>query len=135
MRSLLVALGVVFALWLLVIAVLMLLGKRTHARELAALLPNLVKLFRGLITDERVPRGSKWLLGLATLWVASPVDLVPEFIPILGPLDDVVIAALVLRHLVRKAGPDVVRDHWHGGDQSLQLILRVARIPGPDEPS
>lgn len=135
MRSLLVALGIVLALWLLVIAVLMLLGKRTHARELAALLPNLVKLFRGLVTDERVPRGSKWLLGLATLWVASPIDLLPEFIPVLGPLDDVVIAALVLRHLVRKSGPDVVRDHWRGGDQSLQLILRVAGIPGPDEPS
>lgn len=135
MRALLVALGIVFALWLLVVAVLMLLGKRTHARELAALLPNLIKLFRGLIEDERVPRGSKWLLGLAALWVASPIDLLPEFIPFLGPLDDVVIAALVLRHLVRRAGPDVVRDHWHGGDQSLRLILRVAGSPDPDEPS
>ena len=135
MRTLLAAIGTILALWLLVIAVLILLGKRTHARELAALLPNLVKLFRGLVTDERVPRGSKWLLGLAALWVASPIDLLPEFIPVLGPLDDVVIAALVLRHLVRKAGPEVVRDHWDGGEQTLQLMLRVAGSPGPDQPS
>jgi len=132
-RTLLVVLAVALALWLLALLVLLVLGKRTHARELAALLPNLVKLFRGLVTDERVPRGSKWLLGFAALWLVSPIDLLPEFIPVLGPLDDVVIAALVLRHLVKKAGPEVVRDHWHGGDQTLRLILRVAGSPVPDE--
>lgn len=132
MKTLLVILGVALLLWLLMLVVLMLLGRRTHARELAALLPNLIKLFKGLIGDERVPRGSRLLLGFAAVWLVSPIDLLPESIPVLGPLDDVVVAALVLRHLVRKAGPEVVRDHWHGGDQALRLILRVAGDPSPE---
>lgn len=126
MRGLLVALGIAVAIWLLLLVVLVLLGKRTHARELAGLLPNLIRLFKGLLQDERVPRSSKWLLVLAVAWIASPIDLIPEFIPFLGPLDDAVVAVVVLRHLVKRAGPTVVKDHWHGGDETLQLILRLS---------
>src|SRR5207253_1910582 len=69
-------------------------GRRTAAREVAALLPNLFGLFKGLVRDPRVPRGSKALLLFGAAWVASPIDLIPEFIPVLGPLDDAVVAAL-----------------------------------------
>lgn len=126
MKGLLIGLGVALALWLLLLLALVLLGKRTHAKELANLLPNLIRLFKGLATDKRVPKGSKWLLVAAAVWLASPIDLLPEFIPILGPLDDVVVAALVLRHLVKRAGTEVVRDHWQGADGTLEMILRVA---------
>jgi uncharacterized membrane protein YkvA (DUF1232 family) len=80
------------------------------------------------VRDERVPRGAKVWLGVAAVWIASPIDLIPEFIPVLGPLDDAVVAALVLRYLVRRAGVDVVRAHWRGEPDTIDMILRAARI-------
>jgi uncharacterized membrane protein YkvA (DUF1232 family) len=114
-------------LWLVAVLVLLLLGRKTLARELITLLPNLVRLFRGLIGDERVPRSSKALLLLGAVWLASPIDLIPEFLPVIGGIDDAVVAGLVLRHVVKRAGPDVVKDHWRGDPRTLGLLLRVAR--------
>jgi uncharacterized membrane protein YkvA (DUF1232 family) len=126
-RTFLLVVGIGLAVWVVAILALVVIGRRTAARELATLLPNLVRLFRGLLRDHRVPRGSKLLLGAAIAWFVSPIDLVPEFIPVLGPLDDAVVAALVLRHVVRKAGRDVVAEHWAGDERTLGLLLRVAR--------
>jgi uncharacterized membrane protein YkvA (DUF1232 family) len=117
----------VVVVWLLAVLVLLWLGRKTLARELFTLLPNLVRLFRGLIRDERVPRSSKVFLLLGALWLASPIDLIPEFLPGIGPLDDAVVAGLVLRHVVKRAGPDTVKDHWRGDPRTLAVILRVAR--------
>jgi len=125
-RTLLLALGIAVAAWLLLILLLVVAGKRTAAKELATLLPNLILLFKDLARDPRVPRGSKWLLGLAAVWLVSPIDLIPEFIPVLGPLDDAVVAALVLRHIVKVAGREVVAEHWRGEESTLDRILRVA---------
>jgi uncharacterized membrane protein YkvA (DUF1232 family) len=126
MRELLIAGAVLVAVWVLAVAALFLFGRKTTARELVSLLPNLIRLFRGLLGDERVPRSSKALLVLAGLWLASPIDLIPEFLPGIGALDDAVIAALVLRHLVKRAGPEVVRSHWQGDPRSLGVLLRLA---------
>ena len=126
MRTLLIALGIAVGVWVLAMLALLVIGRRTAARQLATLLPNLVRLFRGLLRDPRVPKGSKVLLGLAIAWFASPIDLVPEFIPVLGPLDDAVVAALVLRHVLRKAGRDVIAEHWSGDEATLGVLLRVA---------
>jgi uncharacterized membrane protein YkvA (DUF1232 family) len=123
---LLIGLAAAVGLWLVLIIVLILMGRRTAARELAKLLPNLLSLFRGLIRDPRVPRSSKLLIGFAALWIASPIDLIPEFIPFLGPLDDAVVAALVLRHVLRRAGPDVVAEHWRGDPATLQRLIRIS---------
>src|SRR6266496_6300350 len=114
MHTLLIALAVTAALYVAVVAVLFLVGRRTAAKEIALLLPNLLVLFKGLSGDPRVPRRSKALLVVGVVWVATPIDLIPEFIPVLGPLDDAVVAALILRHVIRRAGPQVVADHWHG---------------------
>jgi uncharacterized membrane protein YkvA (DUF1232 family) len=126
-RWLLIAGLVVVILWLLAVLVLLWLGRKTLARELITLLPNLVRLFRGLIGDERVPRTSKVLLLLGALWLASPVDLIPEFLPGIGAIDDAVVAGLVLRHVVKRAGPDVVKAHWQGDPRTVGVLLRVAR--------
>jgi uncharacterized membrane protein YkvA (DUF1232 family) len=126
-RWVLIGLLVLVSLWLVAVLVLLRLGRRTLARELLTLLPNLVRLFRGLLGDPRVPGSSKALLLLGGLWLASPIDLIPEFLPGIGGIDDAVVASLVLRHLVRRAGPDVVRDHWHGDPRTIGLVLRVAR--------
>ena len=122
MHTWLIALAVAVCVCVVVIAVLFLIGRQAAAREAAALIPNLLILFKGLIRDPRVPRGSKVLLGLAALWVASPIDLIPEFIPILGPLDDAVVAVLVVRHLLRSAGRDVVAEHWRGDPAMLDRL-------------
>jgi uncharacterized membrane protein YkvA (DUF1232 family) len=126
MKTLLIVGAIAIGVWLLALLLLVLIGRRTAARELATLLPNLVRLFRGLLRDDRVPRGSKILLGIAVVWFISPIDLVPEFIPVFGPLDDAVVAALVLRHVVRTAGREVVAEHWNGDERTLGVLLRVA---------
>jgi uncharacterized membrane protein YkvA (DUF1232 family) len=131
-RWLLIAGLILVAIWLLAALVLLWLGRKTLARELIALLPNLVRLFRGLLGDARVPRSSKALLVLGAVWLASPIDLIPEFLPGIGGLDDAVVAGLVLRHVVKRAGPDVVKDHWRGDPRTIGLLLRAARIPSTD---
>jgi uncharacterized membrane protein YkvA (DUF1232 family) len=125
-RWVLIGAGAALVLWLVAIGVLVWLGRGTIARELATLLPNLVSLFRGLLGDPRVSRSSKALLVVAAVWLASPIDLIPEFLPGIGGLDDAVVAALALRHLVRRAGADVVREHWRGDPRTIAVVLRAA---------
>jgi uncharacterized membrane protein YkvA (DUF1232 family) len=121
-RTLLIALAVAVAVWLLAIAALYLAGRRSAARELATLLPNLILLFKGLLGDPAVPRSSKVLLGLAVVWLVSPIDLVPEFVPVAGPLDDAIVAALVLRYVLRRTDASVLRRHWRGDPAVLDRL-------------
>jgi uncharacterized membrane protein YkvA (DUF1232 family) len=126
-RGLLIALAVTVAVWLLLVLVLVAVGRRTQARELAVLLPNLVVLFRGLLHDPRVSRGSKAWIWFALVWALSPIDLIPEFIPVAGPLDDVIVAALVLRHVLRRTDREVLAAHWRGEPSTLDAILDAGR--------
>jgi len=124
----LVALIVVAVLYLGAALALILAGRRVVAKELVLLLPNLVFLFKGLLRDPRVPRGPKIVLAGSIVWLISPIDLLPEFLPVLGPLDDAVVAALALRYVVRRAGVEVAREHWRGEPGTLEAILRAARV-------
>jgi len=133
-RNLLIAIAVVAALWAMAIAALWIFGRKLAAKQLARAIPDLVALCRGLMGAPRVPFGSKVLVGAALAWVLSPIDLVPEFIPVLGPLDDVIVVGLVLRHLVKRAGPDVVQAHWRGDPRVLRTALRLAGLRLPDTP-
>ena len=126
MHVLLLALVVSIGVYVVIIATLFAVGRRTAANEIARLLPNLLRLFKDLARDPRVPRGSKVLLALGAVWIASPIDLVPEFVPLLGPLDDAVVAALVLRHILRRAGPEIVTEHWRGDPATLARLLRLS---------
>ena len=110
-RGLLIALGIGIAVWLLALLILLIVGRKQQARELAAAIPNFLVLFRGLLRDPRVPRGPKIWLVVAVIWIASPIDLVPEFIPVLGPADDVIVAALVLRHVLKRTDRSVLAEH------------------------
>jgi uncharacterized membrane protein YkvA (DUF1232 family) len=125
----LVAIIVIVVLYVVLVLALIVSGRHVAAKELALLVPNLVLLFKDLARDPAVPRGPKIALAIGVVWLISPIDLLPEFLPVLGPLDDAVVAALVLRYLVRRAGPDVVRRHWRGDPATLDIILRAARVP------
>jgi len=122
-RGLLIALAVGIAVWLLAILILVIVGRKQQARELAAAIPNLLVLFRGLLRDPRVPRGSKIWVLVAVIWIASPIDLVPEFIPVLGPADDLIVAALVLRHVLKRTDRSLLAEHWRGDPTILERIV------------
>lgn len=125
LQGLLIGLGVALAIWLLAVAALFALGRPSLARQLVTLVPDLVLLFKDLLKDPRVPRGAKAWVAVGVVWLASPIDLLPEFIPVLGPLDDAIVAAVILRHLVRRAGREVVTEHWRGDPQTIDRILRL----------
>jgi uncharacterized membrane protein YkvA (DUF1232 family) len=133
MHLFLTALLITAAIYFIAVLALLLAGHRAHARELAVLLPNLLRLFKGLIQDSRVPRGSKAWLIFAAAWIASPIDLLPEFLPIVGPLDDAVVAALVLRHLLKTTDQAIIAEHWHGAPATLETILRLFALPATDK--
>jgi uncharacterized membrane protein YkvA (DUF1232 family) len=125
-RALWIAL-VLVAVWLALVLVLIALGRRVLARELALLVPNLTRLFAGLARDGRVPLRAKVVLGITVLYLAMPIDLVPDFIPIAGSLDDAIVAAFALRFIVRASSPEIVAEHWPGDPETLRRILRLAR--------
>jgi uncharacterized membrane protein YkvA (DUF1232 family) len=113
-------------LWLALIGGLFLLGRREEARALATFIPDCIVLVSRLLRDERVPRRRKLLLVALVGYLALPFDLVPDFIPVAGQLDDVLVVAFVLRRLLRSGGEPLVREHWPGPEQSLRLVLRAA---------
>ena len=86
------------------------------------LLPNLVKLVGRLLRDPRVPRRAKISIGLAAAYVASPIDLVPEVIPVLGWADDVLVMMMALDSLIERAGPEIVQEHWDGPGDVLAIV-------------
>lgn len=116
---------VLIAIWVVLAIVLVIVGRAVLARELALILPNLIRLFGGLLRDPRVPLRGKIVVGIASLWLASPIDLIPEFIPIVGSLDDAIVAAIALRFILRTTDGAIVREHWHGDPATLERVLRI----------
>ena len=109
-----------FVLWLVAV------GRREEARSLATFIPDCIVLVTRLSRDPRVPRRRKLLLLALVGYLALPIDLVPDFIPVAGQLDDALIVALVLRHFIRAGGEEMIRELWPGPEQSLAMILRLA---------
>lgn len=132
MHGFLVAVGIGVAVWLLAIVALVAVGRRSAARELATLIPDLLVLFRGLLRDPKVSQGSKLWLWFAIVWLVSPIDLIPEFVPVAGPLDDAIVAALVLRHILRRTDASVLSGHWRGNPATLAKIFRIADVRSID---
>src|SRR3954452_25638022 len=105
LHTLIVALAITVAVWLVAIGLLLAFGRVGAAKELAGLVPNLLLLFKDLMKDPRVPRSAKVWLAIAAVWLASPIDLLPEILPVLRTLDDAIVAAAVLPPLVLEARP------------------------------
>jgi uncharacterized membrane protein YkvA (DUF1232 family) len=127
---LLISLGVLLVTYALFVGWLVLRGRREDARALATFIPDCIVLVTRLTRDPRVPKRRKVLLIALVAYLALPFDLVPDFIPVAGQLDDAIIVALVLRHFVRAGGEPMLIELWPGPEQSLALILRVARPRG-----
>ena len=121
------AAGAVVVAWVAVVLLLVVLGRKEDAREVAAFVPDCIVLFRRLLADRRVPRRAKAALALLLVYLAIPFDLVPDFIPVAGQLDDALLVALVLGYLVRRTGREVVAELWPGSERGLRVILTLAR--------
>lgn len=113
-------------LYAVAVVVLMAAGRRGDARALAGFVPDCALLLGALLRDSRVPRRHKLLLALAAAYLALPFDLVPDFIPVAGHLDDAIFVAVALRSLLRTGGEGLVREHWRGPERSLLLVQRLA---------
>ena len=127
--TLLIALASVIAAWLiLLLALFALRPDAMTVTSVARLLPDTLRLVRNLARDPALPRSTRWWLWLLLAYLACPIDLVPDFIPIIGIADDVIITSLVLRHVVKHAGPEVRRAHWTGTTEGLATLERVLRL-------
>lgn len=102
-------------------------GNRETLRQLLRLVPDCLALFRGLLRDPEVPRRAKVVAAGTVAYLALPIDLIPDFIPGLGQLDDVLLVAWAIRHVINAAGRDRVAAHWQGDPATLERILRLAR--------
>jgi len=118
-------LGIPLALYTAIVVAFIVAGRREDARAIAGFVPDCVVLFSRLLRDKRLPRRHKLLVAALIPYLAMPFDLIPDFVPVAGQLDDAVIVALVLRRLVRK-NPDLIQEHWPGPPASLGLVLRLA---------
>jgi uncharacterized membrane protein YkvA (DUF1232 family) len=124
---LLISLGIALAIYGGLVGYLVVRGRRDDARALATFIPDCIVLVTRLVREPRVPRHRKLLLLAVVGYLSLPFDLVPDFIPVAGQLDDAVIVALVLRHFVKTSGEELIRELWPGPERSLEVILRLAR--------
>jgi uncharacterized membrane protein YkvA (DUF1232 family) len=129
-ESFLAAAAAVLALYAAVVVGLVIAGRHADAAAVARFVPDCLVLVRRLLGDTRVPRRSRLALGALLVYLVSPIDLVPDFVPVAGQLDDALLVVLVFRSLVRSAGPELVREHWPGQPESLAAVLRAVQSPG-----
>ncbi|GAA3842702.1 DUF1232 domain-containing protein [Sphaerisporangium flaviroseum] len=121
--------------WLaLVVALAIVRPRGGLLREAIRLLPDVLRLVRRLAADPALPRGVRVRLGLLLAYLAFPIDLVPDFIPVLGYADDAIVVTAVLRSVVRRAGLEAVRRQWPGTDDGFTALCRLTGLNGPDSP-
>jgi len=116
----------VAVVWIAFLVLLWVLRPRgTSLRELMAVVPDLLRLLRSLVGDGTTPLDVRIVIVVLGAWIVSPIDLIPEFIPVLGPADDVVVAIVALRYVRRRLGSPVLRDRWPGTPEGFELLSRV----------
>ncbi|WP_395160933.1 YkvA family protein [Ilumatobacter sp.] len=134
MRTILVVLiGVVVTIglmWLVLLACFAILRPPgSTLSDAVRIVPDTIRLVRRLAGDRSISRGVRVRLFVLLGYLAIPIDLVPDFIPVLGYADDAIVIGIVLRSVIRRAGPDAVRRHWPGSDDGLALLARLCRVP------
>jgi uncharacterized membrane protein YkvA (DUF1232 family) len=126
-QRLLILAAAIFVPYVTFVVGLLLAKRRTAARALAGFIPDCLVLLRRLLADRRVPRRRKLVLVALVGYLATPVDLVPDFVPVAGQLDDAIIAALALRYTLRSQGPELLSELWPGPKSSLELVVRLSQ--------
>jgi uncharacterized membrane protein YkvA (DUF1232 family) len=125
------ALGLVLV-WAAMVVALLVVARRedepTTFRDVLRLLPDVVRLIRRLAADPALPRGVRWRLNALLVYLLLPVDLIPDFIPVIGYADDAVVVALALRSVVRVAGVEALERHWPGNAEGLLVLRRLAGV-------
>ncbi|WIV58047.1 YkvA family protein [Amycolatopsis nalaikhensis] len=124
-----VAAALVLAWLALVVALLVIRPRGSLLREALRLLPDVLRLIRRLAADKDLPRGVRIRLGLLLAYLALPIDLIPDFIPVLGYADDAIVVTAVLRGVVRRAGLEAVRAHWPGTPDGFTAVTRLTGLP------
>ena len=125
--SVLISLAV---LWLvLVVALVALRPKGLRVNDAVRLMPDVIILAGGLARDRSLPRRVRARIWILLAWMASPIDLIPDVIPVVGMVDDVVLAYLVLRSVARASGADVIERHWRGSPEALAAVERLLQTP------
>jgi uncharacterized membrane protein YkvA (DUF1232 family) len=126
---LLLAAACILVVYAAFVVALVVAGRRREARDVARFIPDCIVLVRHLLGDPRVPRRDKLLLGALVGYLALPFDLVPDFIPVAGHIDDALVVVLALRAVLRGSGSELLREHWPGPESSLALVLRFVGAP------
>ena len=98
---------------------------RSWAGSAIGIVPDVVRLARSLLADQETPRSAKLALAGMLVYLISPIDLIPDFIPVLGQIDDVVVAAVILRWIGRRIGGEGLRSHWSGSDEGFDLLRKM----------
>lgn len=125
MENILISLCILLVVYALFIGALYVLGRKQDARAWAGLIPDCIILFKRLLNDPKVPRSRKLMLVILIGYLALPIDLIPDFIPIAGQLDDVIIVVLVLRSILRSIGDEDVKKNWSGPESSINQVLKL----------
>ncbi len=126
LRPILLVVLAIAAVWIAFLGLLWVLRPRgTSLRELVAVVPDLLRLLRGLVGDGTTPLDVRIVIVVLVAWIVSPIDLIPEFIPVLGPADDIVVAVVALRYVRRRLGSAALRDRWPGSPEGFEILARV----------
>jgi uncharacterized membrane protein YkvA (DUF1232 family) len=129
-----VAAGLAIAWLAMLVALVFVRPKGSQLGEAMRLLPDTLRLLRRLAADRTLPRGVRTRLWLLLAYLALPIDLIPDLVPVVGYADDAIIVVVVLRSVIRRAGPDAVRRHWPGTEDGLASLWSVARLAPSDRP-
>jgi uncharacterized membrane protein YkvA (DUF1232 family) len=130
LRTVIVVAASLIVAWLAFVAfVFVARPEQTTLRDAVRLLPDTLRLVRSLASDRTIPRRTRWLVWALVAYLALPIDLVPDFVPVVGYADDAILVTLVLRHVMRRAGHDKLRQHWPGDDDGLASLQRLLRLP------
>jgi uncharacterized membrane protein YkvA (DUF1232 family) len=134
LRTIVIVAACLVVAWLAFVAfVFVVRPDEASLRDATRLLPDTLRLVRRLAADRMIPRRTRWLVWLLLVYLVSPLDLVPDFVPVIGLADDAIITAFVLRHVIRRAGPGKLQQHWPGSTDGLATLTRLLRLPQPGD--
>ena len=129
LRTFVIVAAALVAVWLaFIVFVWVIRPDNTSLSDATRLLPDTLRLVRRLSTDRTIPRSTRWWIWALLIYLASPIDLVPDFLPMIGYADDAVITSFVLRHVIARSGTTKLREHWPGSEAGLATLVRLLRL-------